>query len=126
MPARKPTEEPVIRVATRHMDGSSVPVEAVLFLGGLSLHAMPPEDGQKSRRAYTVTHVASGRFVATGIRKKTEAESFLRSISAHAEKLGLDLNLPLEQLSTMKAYPVWVDSVSTLISTLDRLKSCAV
>ena len=118
--------QPTVTILTTHLDGSKVEVEAILVSAGLALHPMPSENGEKPRRAWTITHLESGRHLVTGIRKKTEAQAFFGTCIELAEKSGIDLKEPIEQLVTKAGYASWASEISSLGKQLDVLKSCVV
>lgn len=114
----------VERIQTRHLSGETVEVEVTLREGPLALHPMPPEDGAKPRRAWTITHVPSGTHVITGVRKKTAAVQFMKDALAAAEQYKLDLSQDNIALANDPAFIDWALWCKNARATVDVLKAC--
>lgn len=112
-------------ILTMHLSNRSVEVEVTQELGELVLHPMPLEENkEKARKAWTITHRPSGRFLVTGIRKKTDAVNLLGACSLKATELGVDLSLPLEQMITQPSFIEWSDWLMGARSEVQVLKDC--
>jgi len=112
-------------VVTQHLSNQTVEVEVLATLGELVMHPMPVEGGkEKARKAYTITHRPSGRFLVTGIRKKTEAAALLEQSSYKAAEFGVDLSLGFDELLKSPAFMEWSNWLRTARSSIQVLKDC--